>query len=363
MQIRTSSNENQNQNQVMNVNSAAQERAAKRTGAEEQKNNKTSIFAGDLGLGFQNDIITQRKQSARRKALKIIGDAWNGDRKIDDTIKGYQDRVAQLKAEIEENQEQIRLRDEWKENLRQRYGVREDSREQKDLELLEKEADSMKHYDNFKQVYLTEEEEERLAELHEQGLTEYQERCLKLHGQQNKFKSDIDALLTEVQINNRSITSIKQERLKTHGMVDAQKEADRILAQASQEVIGMLMDEAKDHVDRELEEKVEEARKEAEEKAEKEEKIEERKERQEELEARIDEAQARNAEQEKLRREAEERSREDADLLDSMMEAGMGNIGMTTSDVKAAIREMLHKMRLLEEDLKGSMVDEEVSDY
>lgn len=364
MQIRTNSSENQNQNHVINVNSAAQEQGAQKSGSKAQKsNNKTSIFAGDLGIGIQNDIITQRKQFAQRKALKIIGDAWNGDKKIDDTIKGYQDRIAQLKAEIEENQEQIRLRDEWKENLRQEYGVREDSQEQKDLKLLEKEADSMKHYDNFEQVYLTEEEEERLAEIHEQGLTEYQERCLKLHGQQNKLKSEIDGLLTEVQMNNRSITSIKQERLKTHGMVDAQKEADQILAQASKEVVGMLMGEAKDHVDKELEEKVEEAKKEAEEKAEKEEKVEKKKERQEELEARIEEARAKNAEQEELRREAEERSREDADLLDSMMEAGMGNIGMNTSDVKAAIKEMLHKMRLLEEDLKGSTVDEEVSDY
>lgn len=361
MQVKASSNDNQ----VISVSSAAQERAAERAGRKAQKhNNKATIFAGDLGLGMQNDIVMQRKQRAQRKALKIIGDAWNSDRKLDNTIKEYQDTIERLKGEIEQNQEQIQLRDEWKEKLRQEYGVAEDSQEQKDLELLEKEADveANKFRHNPKNIYLTDEEQERLAQIHEEELTEYQERCMKLHGQQNKFELDIDDLQTEIQGCDRAIRAIKQERLKYHEMVDAQKNADKVLEAASKEVIGLLMDEAKDHVDEELEEQVEEAKKEAEEKAEQEEKIEKRREKKEELEARIDEAQAERAEQEARRREAEERSREDADLLDSMLEAGMGGIGATKADVKAAIKEMLHKMKLLEEDLKGSIVDDKIED-
>ena len=357
---------NPNENQVISLSSAAQERAAQRAGGKTRKsNNKATIFAGDLGLNMQNDIVTLRKQRAQRKALKMITDAWNSDRKLDDTIKGYQDKIAQLKTEIEQNLEQVQMRDEWKENLRQEYGVAEDSQEQKDLKLLEKEADveANKFRHNPKNIYLTDEEQERLAQIHEEGLTEYQERCLKLHGQQNRFESEIDDLQTEIQGYNRAIKSIKQERLKYHEMADAQKNADQVMEDASREAIGLLMDEAKDHVDKELEEQVEEAKKKAEEKAEKEEKIEERKEKQEEMEARIDETRADREEQEERRREAEERSREDTDLLDSMLEAGMGGIGATKADVKAAIKEMLHKMKLLEEDIKGSLVDEEVSDY
>ena len=363
MQIRTNSSENQNQ--VTNIGSSAQEQTAQKTGSKVQKkNNTTSIFAGDLGIGMQNDMITQRKQSAQRLALKIIGDAWNSDRKIDQTIEGYQDKIAQLKAEIEENCNQIDLRDEWKEKLRQEYGVAQDSQEQQDLKLLEREADveANKFRSNQKPIFLTDEEQERLNEIHEQGLTEYQERCMKFHGQQNSLKTANDKLQTKIQGYNQAITSTKQERLKSHEMADAQKRAAEVLAEASKEVIGMLMDEAKDHVDEELEEKVEEAKKEAEEKAEQEEKIEERKEAQEELEARINEAHARNIEQEERRREAEERSREDTDLLDSMMDVGMGGLGATAADVKAAIREMLHKMKLLEEDLKGSVIDDTVED-
>lgn len=363
MQIRINSNENQSQ--AVNAAGAAQEQETRSTGSRVQKTgNKTSIFAGDLGLGMQNDMITQRKQRAQKKALQIITDAWNSDRKIDDTIVGYRDKVAQLRAEIKENQEQIALRDEWKENLRKEYGVREDSQEQKDLELLEKEADveANRLYDNPRPIYLTDEEKERLAEIHKQERTEYQERCLNLHGQQNSFYSEIDKAKTDIQIYNKAVTATKLARLKTHEMVDAQKEADQIMANASREVIGMLIDEAKDHVDEELEEKTEEAKKEAEERAEQEKKVEERREKQEELEARIDEIRAKNEEQEELRREAEERSREDADLLENMMDAGVGNIGAVMSDVKAAIKEMLHKMKLLEEDVKGSIVDSKLED-
>ena len=363
MQIRTNSVENQNQ--VTNIGSSTQEQNAQKAGSKAQKSdNTTSIFAGDLGIGMQNDIITQRKQSAQRRALKIIGDAWNSDRKIDRTLDGYRDKIAQLKAEMNENLDQIDLRDEWKEKLRQEYGVGEDSQEQQDLKLLEKEADveANTYRRNTKPIYLTDEEKERLAEIHEQGLTEYQERSMKLHGQQNSLKTANDKLQTQIQGYNQAIEATKQERLKSHEMVDAQKRADEVLAEASKEVIGLLIDEAKDHVDDEFEEQVEDAKKKAEEKAEQEKKIEERNEKKEELEARIDEAHARNIEQEEQRREAEERSREDADILEGMTDVGMSGLGATAADVKAEIREMLHKMKLLEEDLKGSVIDDKVED-
>lgn len=355
---------NPNENQVINFNSAAQERAARRAGGKaQQRNNKASIFAGDLGLNMQNDIVTQRKQRAQKKALKMITDAWNGDRKTDQTIADYQDRIRQCKAEMEENQEIVQRGEAHKEELRQLYGVEEDSQEQKDLKLLEKEAASKKHYANSDQVRLTDEEKERLAEIHEQGLTEYQERCMNIDKEQEHFEKKIDDLKTEIKAYSNAVAATKLERLKYHDMVNAQEKAEDLMEAASKEAVGLLMGEAKDHVDEELEEKVEEAKKKAEEEAEEEKKVEERKEDREKLEARIDEAHARKEEQEARRRESEERAREDSELLDSMMDAGMGGIGTAKADVKAAIKEMLHKMKLLEEDIKGSLIDEEVSDY
>ena len=75
------------------------------------------------------------------------------------------------------------------------------------------------------------------------------------------------------------------------------------------------------------------------------------------LEERIDEAHENSEEREAQRREAEERAREGGDLLEAMMDAGMGGVSVT-SDVQSDIKDMLHKMKLLEEDIKGSMVDD-----
>ncbi len=351
MQIRA----NANNNQVINVSDAARERAAQREGIRAQKSNhKSTIFAGDLGL--QNDMVTQRMQRARKKALKMISDAWNVDRKIDQSISDTKDKLAMLHDEQKENLAVIAQGDTQKEALRQQYGVEMDSQEQKDLELLEKESDS-KIY--MQDIHLTREEQERLEQLHKEPLTEYQERCLKIDSYLGRFKSRNAQIDGQIQGYNASVRAVKLERLKYHEMVKAQKKADKVMEQAGRDIVGMLAGEAKDYLDEELEEKIEEAKEKAEEKAEEEEKIDERKENQAELEERIDEAHEKSEEREELRKEAEERSRDDADLLGDMIDAGMGGIGHM-SDVQSDIKEMLHKMKLLEEDLKGSMVDDQL---
>ena len=75
------------------------------------------------------------------------------------------------------------------------------------------------------------------------------------------------------------------------------------------------------------------------------------------MEERIDEAQMKREEQEALRRDSEERSREDAVLLGDILETGKGQGSL--SEVQLGVKKMLHEMKLLEEDLKGSIVDEE----
>ena len=58
-----------------------------------------------------------------------------------------------------------------------------------------------------------------------------------------------------------TIKNVNLERLKTHPMVDAQKEAKKIEQSESKEVLGMLMEEGKDHVDDQIEKEKEEAKK------------------------------------------------------------------------------------------------------
>lgn len=351
MQIRA----NANDNQVINVNPAVRAGAGEKAGRKaQQKNQKKSIFAGDLGL--QNDVIAQRRQRAQKKALKIIGDAWNSDRKIDQNIADFKDKLSQLHSELEENLGIIAEGDAWKETLREQYGVKADSQEQKDLELLEKQEDAMRHPDS---VQLTGEEQARLAKLKDQPLTEYQERCMKIDSYQRTYEIRNDQINEQIVAYNAGIRDIRIERLKYHEMVNAQKQADAVMEEAGRDIVGLLVGEAKDHIDEELEEKIEAAKEKAEEKEEQEEKIEGRKEKQVELEARIDEARAEKEEEEARRREAQERSREDADLLESMMDAGVGNVG-STADIQSEIKNMLHKMKLLDEDIKGSTIDDEL---
>lgn len=392
MQIRAKANENQ----IINTGSAARERAAQREGKQFGKQNgRKSIFVGDIGL--QQDRIMQRRERARKKAMKIVGDAWDGDRKIDQNILDIRDRAAQLMEEKKENLARIAEGDMQKEALRQQYGVAADSQEQKELELLQKADRAMNprfdihltaeeetqvkalkkrrlseadkellrkkalSEDPVTGVQLTEEQREKAAQIEarEDRLTEYQERCLEIDAFQLTYEKrnlDIDQELAGCY---GSIRAIKQERLKYHEMVNAQNKADKVLEAAGKEILGMLIEESKDHVDEELEEPREEAKEEAEKKAEEEEKIEQREEKQAELEAQVDAAHERSKEQEAVRRDARERSREEADLLETMIEAGVGNVG-NVSDVQSEIKNMLHKMKLLEEDLKGSNVDEEL---
>lgn len=360
-----------NESRTMGIGGAAKAQetaqAGQKTRSDEQTQKKgdvKTIFAGDLGLGMQSDLITQKKQRAQKQALKMISDAWDIDRKFDRNIQDYNDRLAQLREEQEENLRQIDNCDARKENLRQTYGVAEDSQEQQDLELLEKEAASHTNYrrEIGDWVELTEEEKERLAEIKENGLTEYQQRCMEIDGQKEHFESENDRILEESKAYYAAIRSTKQARLKNNEMVKAQKKADIVMEAAGEEVVGMLTDEATKHVDEKLEEQVEDAKKKAEEKAEQEKKADRLQERAEELEKRIDETRTKRREQEESRKEAEERSKLEEELLSGMMEAGMGGVG-STAEAQSDIKNMLHKMNLLEEDLKGSIVEAKLEAY
>lgn len=355
-------NVNNNDKQVINAGSAAQTRNKERAGHNSKRQN--SIYAGDLG--FCKDAVTLRKERAQKKAFKMISDAWAGDQKIDQNIADIRAKVEELQADIDANWEVVNQGEAQKEALRQQYGVEQDSQEQKDLELLEKEADMLRLGNGPEGVWLTDEEQARLNELKDPvtgeykiPLTEYQQRCMKIDSDQSIYERRITSAEEQIRAGYASIRGIKIERLKQHTMTDAQKKADEVMTQASKDVIGMLTEEAKDHVDETYEEQREEAKEKAEEKEEQEEIIEDRREEKEELEARIDAQNAERHDAEAARKEQEKDAREDAELLEDMAAAGMDVAG-SADVVQGEIKEMLHKMKLLEEDLKGAAVDEEV---
>ena len=352
MQIRA----NDTGNQGISINVQTQEKAGEKgqqKAAKQQR--KATIFAGDLPL--HKDPITLRRQQAQKKAMKFVQNAWNADRKTDQSIAEYESLAQEQKQEIKLNRDKILECRDRKENLREDYGVEKDSQEQKDLELLER-----RHYPNngeFADVDFTEEERKRLKELEDEPLTEYQQRCLEIDGEEQIFQIREGKAESALEAYNGAVRSIKQERLKHHEMTDAQINAKEVMEQAGKDIQGMIVEEARDQVDETYEEQREEAKEKAEEKEAQEEKIELRKEQKELLEARIEENRENSNEAEAAQKKQERDARDEAELLGDMADAGL-NVAGAGDAVKAEIKDMLNKLKLVEADIKGIEVDEEV---
>ena len=285
-----------------------------------KKENRNTIFGGDFGR--KNDPVAQKMQQARKQAMKIVGDAWNSDQAMMDGLNDVRNKMQEYKKEIGEANAELKwIRDE-RSSLQEGYGVAEDSQEQQDLKLLEKEQDKQ---------FLTKEERERLAQIHEEGLTDYQKRSLELKASGAYYEDQKAQAERGMKAANEAVSSYQREMEKSQTMIKAEKSAENILEAAMEEVRGMLWEEAKDHIDEEMEEKKEEALEKAEEEKEKEEQIEEAREKKDEKEEFAEQV----ADSTKLMTEA-----------DSVME-----------DVQREIKKILDDQKLLEEDLKGAAVD------
>ncbi len=312
---------------------------------------KNTIFAGELPMN--KDPIMLRRQQAQKRAMKFVQDAWSGDQKMVQS----QDKIREVqKLQREEalrNQNLVQGCKDRMESLRKKYGVDADSQEQKDLELLMKGA----YYDS--QNPLTKEEEVKLEELRNQPLTEYQKQCMEINDQKFTFELRRRNAEDYADYLQSSLTDMKLEHLKYQKMANAQKNADKVMKQSGQEIQGMLMEEAKEHVDETYKEKREEAEEKAEKKEVQEEKIEHRKEQKELMEARIEAVRQDSHEAEEAQREQKKDAREESALLNDMAEAGLDVAG-ASSIVKAEVRDMLNKLKLVEADIKGIEVDEEI---
>ena len=295
---------------------------------QHQKENRTDFFAGNLNQDLFENKLLQKKKEAQEKALKVVGDAFAGDQEIDHDILERREKIAALEQENEKLQNQISEISKRQDELMEQYGITADSQEQKDLELLRK-KDKWLEGDGPE---LTKEEVERVSKLESEGLTEYQKRQREWDAEKKHFQKDIDKNKEEILVENAIIRGTKLERLKHAPMVKAQKEADAILDAASKEIIGMIMEEAKDMIDEET--------KENQEKAEKLEEIKEKK------EAFI---------------EKQKEKREDAEeILENMPMEEILHMGQLKEEIKQEIKHIVSEMKLVAEDIKGALVDESV---
>ena len=273
------------------------------------------------------DPIAAKKEEARKKAMKIIGDVVANELKTDDDLTARRERIKSLRKDIGDANRAVREIEDSRAALRDTYGIDENSQEEQDLRLLEKGARAKMPGSG---IIMTYDELKKIKEIKAKGLTEYQERTLEMLELETSYVTTAYEAKQEIMVENRIISATELERLKNHPMIDAQKQADAVMEEASKEIMGMLIDEAKDHIDEEAEREKEETLAE--------------KEKEEELQERIDAV--------KDKKENEELTE---DILDGVAEAAS-----TAADVNTAqqeVKDMMNIMKLIEDDIKGAVVD------
>lgn len=299
-----------------------------------------------MKFGGQIDPIEQKKALAKKRAYKIIKDALAGELKRDADVQVVKDHAEQLRCDMAQAQNEIARIDGEKEKWREECGVAEDSEEQKDLELLEK-REAYERGDFSKE--LTKEEKEHLAELDKRGYTDYQKKALEMEKKKAPYTDTVQKAEAGIIADNAVVRATRLERLKKDFIREAQKEENEVLAAASKEIIGMLVDEAKDHMDEKSEELQEKAEEKKEEKEAEQEKIDAAKEKKEEMEA--------LANPEKVSSEQTAATQVAPPSGDKMTEA-MVQLDSNKGDYQKEIEEMMRKMKLVAEDIKGIKVDE-----
>lgn len=293
------------------------------TGTEQQEKATVkggSVFVGDMKATLSENIF-QKKLEAQKKALKTVINQFMQDGKTDDALQKCKDQKSEFEEEASKIQEQMNELLGAQKDLAETYGVTEDSEEAQNLELLRK---SMKNPGS-----LSTKEQEKLSNLG--SLTEYQKSALELDAAKEVYQNRLDHLNQGVHSMNEASIGIINEDVKNHAMVEVEKEAAKIMEAAAKETVSQLINEAKEKFD----DKVEDAVKKAEDK--KEEKAEEEK------------AEAQKAEAAS--------SSEVSQASDSEINVQLTSTASDMTQVQNDIKSMVANKKILDEDIKGLLVD------
>lgn len=323
--------------------------AARNSQKSQNAGNGKSIFAGNFNM--QENTIELKRKLAQKRAMKIVSDTFATDQEIDNNVDGLRAQQEQLKKEALEDKKVVKEVQNQRKQLMKDYNITEDSEEYKDLELLRKERDANNPLSG---IELTDNEKEKLAAIHENGLTNYQKDMLELDDREELYKQRASQKEAASKAISGAISDIQIERLKHHEMVDSSKEADKIMEQANKELIGSLYDEAKDHIDEKMEEIQEKAEEKAEKEKEEEKKKAERKKDQLELEKQI-EAAKQSAEQVQEPITSPVITRDVSDV--QYIVAKSPDNDVSEPKINRELAKILDELKLLEEDIKGAAVD------
>lgn len=289
---------------MMQVSKSASEKTSsnKKTSS---KSGKKSFFVGKLNEN--SDPIARKKKEAQEKAMKVVSDAFANDHKIDMDIENRRANIETQRSRILEAKQGLAELEKQKEELADKFSGIEDyenTQEYKDsLETIGKSAEAL-------------------------------------------YEEIVDAekmIRSEVAV----IKGVKAERLKVHPMLDAKEQADSILDAASDEIMGMLIEEGKEHLEEEMKEAQEKAEKQAEEKEEQEEQIEAVKEKVEEMREFV----------EGVKKEYTD-DKQTEETESAIYE--MTSISQQKTSIQQEVENIVDKMKLVVEDIKGACVDKEV---
>ena len=223
--------------------------------------------------------LEEKTQEARKKAMKLVSDAFDGVKEADKMMDDQRERFKELQSEVGELNSQIK---------------------------------------SMKENALPEEATEEERKAYDDSIMEYQKQA--------------DAAKAEMHAIDATLRSTKIERLKSDPVGDAFDQADKIMDAAVDAALGEMTSDAMDHIQEDLEEKEKQA-----------EKI---KEEQEELEERLEKSKEKKEEREELTEE----------ILEATASANVS--GMTVEEAQDQVKNMLNKLGLIEEELKGAAIDE-----
>lgn len=300
-----------------------------------ETNRKNGIFDGrNLSIRRQEDTyINNRRKAARNQAMKLISDAWKRDDKLIANIQDLNQEKAEQAAKKIELQNRMNDIEKSKEQIREDYGIMPDSDEQKDLELLEKYQNNISgtSYDEF-----SDEELERLKELQNEPLTEYQKKILSLNGTKNGLSSEMNKIDNKLMEMSLSILMAELEQVKSQDMLNSQDAAEQLLDAAEKDIMQKLIDDGMEAIDEKQEEAEEKAEKAEEKKAQTTEVSEKKKEEQEQKEI--------------IKAQSEAESMEQNYRL---QQHSVDNV----SEVQKQIQKIMSDNNLINEDLKGIQID------
>ena len=269
---------------------------------EVQQEQKAKVKNGSLKaseLNLIQDPIEEKKKKAREEAMDFIKKQFGSDGKVDEVMEECRDQIQSSKDQAKEaSQELVEIR---------------------------------KQKEELKEYYKGDEENE-----------DYQAQVEALSAEAAELQKQYDQAHKTIAAATRGIKDIKQENLKRHDMIDATKNAEKSLKASSDEIIGMLKEEAIDKMDQDLDEVVEEAKENKEEQKKEDEKLEEIRTEREELAEKVQDS----VEKEKTR----------PYIPEGRLETEQDDMLQKHEEILKNAQEILEQNKLLMDEIKGMVV-------